>query len=395
MLDRRNAIEELRRRIRQSEAEAENLHQQLGEYLSYQPSESFSATSLADTHHRIGELREKLPATRQQVKRILQCVSRSEELEKGIRNARTRIADLEEEGERICEEIGRAAFEAYRSARPAEPEYEEIFAPLIKQEEEISSLESEMEKAQSGTKSGNFFRIFRESGRTLYVKGLMSLKKKNMTRAYREAGHKFCESDLVKDVSDPELKYTLAPYQDNLEQREVISSEMESLEERQEKLWKELKELGAERSHHRRVREIEHQIEQIEEELEASFGSLGRMYRSKPLKPFVDDPEIKKILRHILRVEKGIEQDRKQITRIEAAIQIDALDKQIATLEDRSERLTREIKTRQEEIRALNERVKEAQEQRERLETLRGPEESVLKIKSRGSANGEAGEEST
>jgi predicted nucleic acid-binding Zn-ribbon protein len=395
MLDRRNAIEELRRRIRQSEAEAENLHQQLGEYLSYQPAESFSDTPLADTRHRIGGLREKLPETRQQVKRILQCVSRSEELEKSIRNARTKMADLQEEGERICEEIGRAAFEAYRSTRPVEPEYEKIFAPLIKQEEELSGLESEMEKAQSGTKSGNFFRIFRESGRTLYVKGLVSLKKKNMTRAYREAGHKFCDSDLVKEVSDPELKYTLAPYQENLEQRAAIDSEMESLQERQEKLWKELKELGAERSHHRRVREIEHQIEQIEEELEASFGSLGRMYRSKPLKSFVDDPEIKKILRQILRVEKGVEQDRKQITRIEAAIQIDALDKQVATMEERAERLAREIKTRQEEIRSLSERVKEAQEQKKRLETLRGPEETVLKIKSRGNADGEANEEST
>jgi chromosome segregation ATPase len=143
------------------------------------------------------------------------------------------------------------------------------------------------------------------------------------------------------------------------------------------------------------VREIEHEIERIEEELEASFGSLGRMYRAKPLEGFAGDPEIKKILRRLQRVEKSIGQDRKQITRIEAAIQIDALDKQVAGMEERSERLSKEIKARQEEIRALEVRIDEARGQRKRLETLRGPEDTVLKIKPRGGATEDEPEEST
>jgi predicted nucleic acid-binding Zn-ribbon protein len=382
-LDRRNAIEELRRRIRHSEAEALGLLQHLGEYLSYQPAESLARTPLSDVHKRIGELREKLPETRQQVKRILQNVARSEELEKSIRSARAKMTELQEEEDQICEEIGRAAFEAYRSSRPADPQYESVFAPLLKQEQELAGLESEMEKAESAGKSGNFFRIFRESGRTLYVKGLLSLKKKHLTRAYRETGHRFCESGLATETPDPELERTLQPYSENRKRRAELAEEIESLRERHEGIWQELRDLGADRSHHRRVREIEHQIERIEEELEATFGSLGQMYRAKPIKAFAEDPEIRKILRQVARTEKEVEQDRRQITRIEAAIQMESLEKQVAAMNDRVERLGREIKSRQEEVRSVGQRIKEAQEQRGRLEAVRGPEDTLLNLRPR------------
>ncbi|MBN1835693.1 MAG: hypothetical protein JW820_07575 [Spirochaetales bacterium] len=393
MVDRRRAMDELRRSIRQREAETEDLLGQLGEYLSYQPAERFAATPLADTHRRITELRERLPETRRQVKRILQCVARSEELEKSLRAARSQLAELEEAGERICEEIGHAAFEAYRSTRPEEAEYERIFGPLLKQEEEVSGLEQEMQRVQSGTKGGTFFRIFRESGRTLYVKGLMSLKKKSMAKAYREAGHRFCDSELIKGVKDPEIRQTLGPYQKNQEKQAGLHEEMRTLRSRQEALWKELKDLGAERSHLRRVREIEHQIQGIEEELDASLGSLGRMFRSKPLKSFAEDPEIKKILRHVTRVEKSTEEHRKQIGRIEAAIQLDALDKQRVNLESRVERLEREIESRKGEIASLRQQIQEASEQARRLEALRGPEESLFRLTQRPEQDEEGAEE--
>jgi chromosome segregation ATPase len=394
-LDRRNAIEQLRRRIRQSEAEALGLLEHLGEYLSYQPPERFEGTPLRDVHNRIGELRDRLPETRQQVKRILQSVARSEELEKSIHAARAEMAGLQEEEDRICEEIGRAALEAYRMTRPADPQYESILAPLLKQEAELSTLESEMEKAEGAGRGGNFFRIFRESGRTLYVKGLLSLRKKQLARAYRDTGHRFCEADIAREFPDPELDRTLAPYRANRERRAALAEEIDGLRGRHDALWKELKELGAERSHHRRVREIEHQIEGIEEELEADFGSLGSMYRSKPLKSFAEDPEIRKLLRHVARTEKAVEQDRRHITRIEAAIQMEALEKQAAAMEQRVERLGREIKSRQEEVRSLNQRIREAQEQRARLEAVRGPEETLLSLKPRKPDAEENGEDAS
>lgn len=388
-MNRRRAIEELRQRIRQLEAESGSLLRQLGEHLSYQPPESFEATPLGGTHARVNELRERLPESRQQVKRILQSAARSEELEKGIRSVRVQLAGLEEEGERICEEIGRCAFEAYRSTRPHEAEYERIFGPLLEQEQELAALEAEMEKAQSGSKSGNFFRIFKESGRSLYVKGLMSLKKKTVARNYREAGHRFCESELVKGITDPELKATLAPYTKNRQKVDALGSEMDTLRSRQEALWKELKELGAERAHQRRVREIENRIERIEEELEDAFGSMGRAYRAKPIKSFAEDPEVKKLLREVSRVEKSAEQHRRQIARIEAAIQLDGVEKQRAAMEDRVERLEREIEHRKSEIRSLSERIEEARKQARRLEELRGSEGTLFKVTERQPGGGD------
>jgi DNA repair exonuclease SbcCD ATPase subunit len=377
----RRAIGELERKTRQNDAEIALQLKKLGEHLSYRKVEVLTVPAMADLHRRIQELRKRLPESQQQVKRIMQCAGRNEELERKLKGLRAQAAELQKENEAICEEIGRAAFTAYKSVAPQDERYREIFEPLLEQEQEITRLEAEPERPQSpSAKGGNFFRIFRETGRSLYLKGLLGLKKKNMVRVYKEAGRRFCDLELQGELTDAAVERALAPYAENSRKLQSLNRDVEKIQAEQASLWQELKELGAEKSHQKRVREIEQAIGRIEDELEDAFVGLGSQFRAKPLSALAEDPEITRYLRSIAKAERSNAQHRRQIERIQAAIQIDALGRQRQNLEERIERLDREVKTRQQEIQTLRAQIAEADSETQRLLKTRGPEQSLLKI---------------
>jgi len=92
---------------------------------------------------------------------------------------------------------------------------------------------------------------------------------------------------------------------------------------------------------------------------------------------------VKKRLRRVAQAEKDSEKDRKQIGRIEAAIQIDALDAQARAMRDKIEKLTREIRSRQQEVRALEKRISEGENKKEGLLKIRGSEQTLLQLEER------------
>jgi len=391
----RRAIGETQRTIQRNNAEIAAQLKKLGEHLSYREAAAFTDPSMADVHSRIQELREQLPRSRQQVKRIVQCVGRSEELEAELRAFKAQVVEIEAQNDLICEQVGRVAFDAYQSDPGGKgrrgsggdtQEYEEIFGPLIRQEEEIGNLEGEQGRLQSNVRSGNFFRIFKETGRSLYLKGLLSLKKRAVSKSYREAGRRFCESGLAGATDDPALQRSLSPYRENKRRLTSLGKQMARFTEEQAALWEELQGLGAEKSHQRRVRELEASIQRTEESLEDAFEGLGSLFKVKPVKSLAEDPEVSRCLRVISRTEKANVQARKQIERLEAALQIEQLARQRQGMEEKVARLEREISIRQEEIGALHDHIADTKLQSERLAKVRGPEEALLRLTAPGEA---------
>jgi chromosome segregation ATPase len=392
----RRAIVETQRAIQRNNAEIAAQLKKLGEHLSYRDAAALADASMTDVHGRIQDLREQLPRSRQQVKRIVQCVGRSEELDEELRGLKAQSAEIEAQNGLLCEQIGQAAFAAYRhevgpqaGGAGGREEYEEIFGALIRQEEEIEDLESEQERLQTNVRSGNFFRIFKETGRSLYLKGLLSLKKKALSKSFGEAGRRFCDSGLAGAVDDPGVQRSLAPYRENKRKLNTLGRQILKFKDEQAALWEELKGLGAEKSHQRRVRELEASIQRIEESLEDAFEGLGSLFKAKPLKPLSEEPEVARCLRQISRAEKSNVQHRKQIERLEAALQIEQLSRQRQSMEEKVARLEREIRSRQEEIGVLNDQIAETKTQSERLARTRGPEEALLRLAAGGGQKGE------
>jgi hypothetical protein len=381
---RKRVITELNRRIAERGVESSTQLERLGDYLANQDEGSFSEASFLELHRRIQELRRRLPASRQQVRRIMQCVEKNADLEARIKEAGERFAELQNELESVCEEIGRTAYASLGGGSPARKEQlEELFSKVARQEQELKSLVEDQERNRTSMRTGNLFKIIGEAGRSFFIRSAVNFKRKAVARAYAEAGRQLCESPLAEELGDASLRRQVEPYFENKKKLEELAGETEALRQQQSELREELRELGAEKSHQRKLREIERQIQKTETELKDSCRKLGELFRAGPIRSFVADPEVKKRLRRVAQAEKDSEKDRKQIGRIEAAIQIDALDAQARAMRDKIEKLTREIRSRQQEVRALEKRISEGENKKEGLLKIRGSEQTLLQLEER------------
>jgi hypothetical protein len=324
------------------------------------------------------ELRTQLPAGRRQVRRIMQCVEKNAELEARLRAVRERFAELERENEAICEEIGRFSYEAFRSRSLPLEGLAELFVNVGRQEQELAGLSEDQERSRGSMRSGNILRMIGGAGRGFFLRSALGFKRKAVARAYAEAGRWLGESPLAE--SDPTLKRKLTPCRENRASQEELGREAEALKAEQSRLRNELKELGADKSHQRRVRELERGLQRAEDELSEASRRLGELYRAKPVRSFATDPEVKNRLRGATQAEKASEKYRKRIRRLEAAMQIDALDAQVRAMREKIEKVTREIRAREQEVRELEGRIAASEGERERLVKVRGPEQDLLEL---------------
>jgi hypothetical protein len=378
---RKRAITELKRRIAETSVEAGAQLERLGDYLAGQDEKAFSDPEFQSARRSVVELRSQLPAGRRQVRRIRQCMEKNAELETRLRGASESFAELERENQIICEEIGRFGYAAWRGqSLPLEglEELQELFAKVGRQEQELKALAEDQERSRGSIRSGNILKIIGDAGRGLFIRSAVSFKSKAVAKAYAEAGRGVCESPAAeRDVS---LKSKLAPYRENRARMEELGREAESLRGEQAGVWSELKGLGADKSYQKRVRELERGIQRAEGELEQASRRLGELYRAKPVRSFSTDPEVKNRLRRAAQAEKMSEKHRKQIRRLEAAIQIDELDSKVRAMRDKIEKLTREIRAREKEVRALEGRIAGSEGERERLVKTRGSEHGLLEM---------------
>jgi hypothetical protein len=375
---RKRAITELNRRIAEAAVEASSQLERLGDFLAGQDEKAFSDPEFLELRRSVVELRAQLPSGRRQVRRIMQCVEKNAELEARLGGVAQQIGELEREKEAICEEIGRFSYEAFRSqALPLEG-LAELFGKVGRQEQELASLNEDQERSRDSRRSGNILKMIGEAGRGFFLRSAVGFKRKAVARAYAEAGRGVCESPLAE--SEPTLKRRLAPYRENRARLEQAGREAESLRAEQAKLRAELKELGADKSHQRRLHELERGLQRAEDELAEASRRLGELYRSHPVRSFATEPEVKNRLRRAAQAEKAGERHRKRIRRLEAAMQIDALDAQVRSMRDRIEKVTREIRAREQEVRELEARIVGSEAERERLVKIRGPEQELLEL---------------
>jgi chromosome segregation ATPase len=384
MQDYRRAIGELQRDITKNSGEVRLCLKKLGEYLSYQDAGTLSGAEMKELHGRIQELRRQLPDSRQQVKKILQTVAGNEGLEREIRGKKLQISELTKKSQEICESIGRAAYRVYKSLPVSTKAYGELFESLEKQEQELEELEAEQQQLQEHGRKGKFFKIFRETGRSVYVKGLLSLRRKAVVKTYNDVGKKICSSPQLKEqLEDRRLQEALAPYDANEREITAVQRKLDELLGEQEKKWSELKTLGAHRSHQKRVREIESEIQRIEAKLEDDFEALGTLFRNIQSGKF-QDTEAANLIHQMQVIGRDTGKKKKRIQRLNAALQIDGLQSQLGNLVDRVAKLEGDIEIRRREIETLRAQIAVGEKEIQRLQRVRGSKQSLFKEESSG-----------
>ena len=310
----------------------------------------------------------------------MQLVERHRAKQKLLAENTRKTADIEKRNEEVFEEIGRAAFAAYKNFPDRQGMYGNIFARLEELEGDLQSGRVKIESYEIQIRDGALLTKIRNQGRIAYLKSILALKKRAQAGSFRKTGSEICESEFIDKIQDENFIQAIWPYTENKEQIASLQEQKAKLEEQQEQIWAELKSLGAEKGHEKKVRELEKIIAETEGRLKDSCLSLGLLYRKSPAPALSADEEISVFLQDVARVEKMMSRDKKQIKRLEADLEAEEISREMEKTREQIQRLNAEIAGGRQQLAELEQLMRDKEDEREKLLKRRGPESTLLAI---------------
>jgi chromosome segregation ATPase len=369
-------IRELQAKIQKNEELLEQKLKELGRELAALPAESCAGTPLADSYQRCQELNNETSTHRRMIEEIQSTSARIAELENLHKEFGRKISSIHKDVESHFEEVGAAAFAAYKN-KPLS-QYEELFADLMKIDEEIMRIEKELEHLSSESRERGFFGRVKDKGKAVYLKGSLKAKLMGRAKAYRTVGKAVCNSNLAAELQDPELSRVMAPVEASKDLASQLQQRSEEIAREKEQLSKRLEELGVQDGVSKRIKELQRKISHMQMALSEIHATLGRTYQEHNLSSQISSPQIETLSQGIENLHQENDQHRNRIKRLEAAIEADQVEQSINQANQQIARLEGEIAQRQQEIDRLRELVRQCEQHRQSLLQQRGPLESLF-----------------
>ena len=285
-------IAKLADKLQQNEISRQNLFKGMGKHLSTLEASSFLKTNLESAYKKIVDLNRELPEHRQRINRIVSDTARHNEISKLHKESKEELKTLEKESSTICRDIGEAAYLSFKKTRDPGEYYLELFSDLAAHDQAIKKIEDELDQQHHNMRNRPILKKLVDKGRAALLSSSKSAKMMAFPGLYRKAGQKLCESEPGEEAADKRFATFMAPYLKNRQQAGKIESRNQELLAEQERLWQELKALGAEKRHQKLVKELEKTTRHIEEELEQFQAELGKLYCKEHPSSVVSDDYI-------------------------------------------------------------------------------------------------------
>ena len=309
--------------------------------------------------------------------RLDEAQRRKDELAREQKELQRRIAKAMGDIEPHFEEIGRQAFDVYRTNPVVDSAAEEIFAPLLDKFNEIKSGDRDVARLADERKRGQnpMGQIFK-GGRLMLERGKQQLRKSGMSQLYASAGREVCTSGLIDRLDDPKLHQTAAPYFEARRHIETAEAKLQELEQENENLELERMTLLDGKGVNERRAELMTMQRNREQGLQQALTELGRSYAVAKSRPRVqpDVTETLNALEKLYEERKSAERTRR---RLDAAVEIIDVDEDRDRKESEIERLRSERRRLDERITEIQEELTEDEERRKRLVKARGKVEDL------------------
>ena len=380
MDERKRLIEDLSKETRGNGVEIERQLAVAGQQICDLPAKPFAGTPLAGAYEEAQALRKLPKENLQKIDLIQRSADREREIRAKLEDSAKDVAGIEAENEVLYQKIGETAFSTFIEEPSDDEKLVSIFSELIEHDKEMGEIGSEIERFQEPGQGRALLKKLTNKGREVIQKSRRGLLLKNLPGLYRSAGRAICDQELenvVDDTSQPSVAQTFYGNRDRL--RELEKDRAAMLEEQAE-INNVLTELQAEKRPHRRIDELNKSNEQIQVRLAGIYLGLAKEYRELSPPGIEVGQETEDCLKQISLLESKNSKNGIHIERLEASLAIDKKRQRIAELEGKIRSAEERIRKNQEEIRLLQEEAKGAADEVQRLEKLRGPADSLLKI---------------
>jgi len=365
-------IVELADRLQQNEISRQDLFKGLGKHLSTLEASTFLKTNLESAYKKIVDLNRELPEHRQRISKVVRDTARHNELSKLLKDSKEELKTLEKESSTICRDIGEAAYLSFKKIPDPDEYYLELFSDLVAHNQAIEKIEDELDQHHYNKRTKPILKKLMDKGRAALLSSSKSAKMMALPGLYRKAGEKLCESERSEESADKTFTPLMEPYLKNRRQAGKIESRNQEFLAEQERLWQELKALGGEKRHQKLVKELEKTTRHIEEELEQFHAALGKLYCKDHPPSVVGDEYMEESLKNLDRLDKEKNSTKKQIKRLNAALEIERIDEEENSIRSRIETLEAEIRNRSEQVKEIATGIEDLAKKKKTLEKVRG-----------------------
>ena len=327
--------------------------------------EPFEALLRRETDH--AEQLRDLVGRKERAQAILARVSDLDKQKKSLESEhKTLMRNLEP----LFRPIGEHAFRVYRENPLVDQEYAEVFAPLVEQYELIKSSEREVGQLEKEEETKPFLERVVVRGRLALARNRLNSRRAQLERLFGKAGRQIVNTEFVASIGDPSLDEVASPYLDRVESRhrvehdqQIVEDELTTLSEEYAALCEGYRAKGC-------VAELDEQIAQEMEERQSVLAQLGSAMVANENASF--SGEAKTELEALRVVQAQLAEKQAFLDRVNAAIELDRLEGELAVNQKTIERKESQIKELQRSIDELTETNTKLEAKKSEQERLQG-----------------------
>lgn len=377
MDQRRTLIKDFEKQIDSTEADIQELVFKTGEYL-FENAKKDTRTTAQDEYDGAKQQLDLRKQYEDSVQRIETVVERMAEISRELAENKNQSDAIVRSNQPVFEQIGAAAFEYLRKDPGMLSQYREMFAEVQNQIEDIENIEQDIHSLQSNRSDRKFFEKIADTGQMTYLKGVKLIRGKTMPKLYRDAGTKLAETSFLETTGNDQVQAAAKPYLENKDALEALAIRQKKLEDELAALDSELTGLGVDKRSEKRVEELKSGIEAAAAKYREKISAIAQKVRSNPPETIAAKDSYKEFIEKIEKAEEKITHYRENITKLEAAIEVDNLTGQINRMNESIADHRQRISDHERSITDLEKRIEESKAERERYEEIRGPEEITL-----------------
>lgn len=322
-----------------------------------------------DLQGKIITVNKEIKSLHSQLKDIEELQEAIADMDKGIKENDAIIKDREKSNIESYEQIGLVGFHVFKDQLRTRGEYAYLFEPLLKHEDEMSTINDSLTDIKQKKDKSIFSAIF-DAGKGALLSGSKMFKEMRVSKYYKEVGKNICQSELLEVIDDENFIAVIRPYLDNLQAIKASKLQNEDLLTQRGEIRKKLNLLVEGDQPRHRIDGLNKRKKLAEKESLELSTKLGNMFLEHPLE--IADEEINALIGEINSRRRIIKENSEFVTRLEAAVSILQHEKDIKTMNSQVKKFEKEIEMAKKKMADLKSGIKQGQKEIKILEELKG-----------------------
>ncbi len=378
MINLKGLLREITNDIEEAQGSLDARYRELGEELLATSGEGGFTGQLKELLQNARGTQELIEAGESNRERLAKLLEQASTSRAAIEEKRGELNILEEEIEPYYEGVGRAAVDALVDDEAEAAPYKKILDQLRDLEVEIKQVDREVNRGgMRGEEEQGIVTQAIAGGRRLYLQGVARTKGMRASVLYRRLGREICDSDLLSRQNSRAFMSVLEPVLKNKEQTKRINTQISTMRNKLERLESEIAALSEGDRPQRRLQRFTADLEKASELMELQLKEIGGYYADHSGSAADVPKKVKAKLTDAKRARKELSALTKRRERVEAAIEVEELERRVEIDRGRVRTLENNVKKANKEIASLSTEIKDLNEERERLAKLRGPVEEL------------------